>query len=177
MKIQSLLVLAATVGSATAANKRKRVFKIYSREEIQAAERGTRSLQGGDDLETDAEPVAMSMSMELSPTMAPTAMSMMTNCAFCHGLVIPDPDFELPNDQTCGSIKAIADDMKATNQWCEMIQRAEEYCCPVIETTTVATVATATTTEATIPVTTTVPAAPEVTVDPPAPETFSEPSG
>mmetsp|Transcript_21773 Transcript_21773/g.32967 ORF Transcript_21773/g.32967 Transcript_21773/m.32967 type:complete len:232 (-) Transcript_21773:179-874(-) len=156
MKIQSsLLVCAAMVGSATAANKRKRVFKIYSREEIQAAD-GTRSLQGGDDETEEAVPAVMSMSMTLSPsgsptdasietiiTSAPTAMSMMTKCAFCHGLIMPDPEFALPSDQTCGSVKVIADGMDATNNWCVQLQKAEEYCCPpVVETTTTTTTAT-----------------------------------
>jgi len=206
MKIQSsLLVLAAMVGSATAANKRKRVFKIYSREEIQAAE-ATRSLQGGGgknqggnnkDPAPEAVPAVMSMSMTLSPsgsptdasietiiTSAPTAMSMMTKCAFCHGLIMPDPEFALPSDQTCGSVKVIADGMDATNNWCVQLQKAEEYCCPpVVETTTSATVTmpteaavveTETTTTAT---TTTTEAASVPTTTPPSQETLGAPSG
>eukprot|EP00984_Skeletonema_dohrnii_P014914 scaffold6371_cov86-Skeletonema_dohrnii-CCMP3373.AAC.3 len=197
MKIQSsLLVCAAMVGSATAANKRKRVFKIYSREEIQAAD-GTRSLQGGDDETEEAVPAVMSMSMTLSPsgsptdasietiiTSAPTAMSMMTKCAFCHGLIMPDPEFALPSDQTCGSVKVIADGMDATNNWCVQLQKAEEYCCPpVVETTTSATVTmpteaavveTETTTTAT---TTTTEAASVPTTTPPSQETLGAPSG
>jgi len=201
MKIQSsLLFLAAMVGSATAANKRKRVFKIYSREEIQAAD-GTRSLQGGDDKTDEAVPAVMSMSMTLSPsgsptdasietiiTSAPTAMSMMTKCAFCHGVIMPDPEFTLPSDQTCGSVKAIADGMDVTNNWCVQLQRAEEYCCPpVVETTTSATVTMplSTTTEAavvetettTTATTTTTEAASVPTTTPPAQETLGAPSG
>ncbi|KAL7442064.1 hypothetical protein ACHAXM_011291 [Skeletonema potamos] len=69
MKIQSVLVL-AMVGSAAAANKRKRVFKIYSREEVDSIE-ATRSLQGGknQDDKNPAAPLA-SMSMASSMSMA-----------------------------------------------------------------------------------------------------------
>mmetsp|Transcript_32382 Transcript_32382/g.47733 ORF Transcript_32382/g.47733 Transcript_32382/m.47733 type:complete len:231 (-) Transcript_32382:150-842(-) len=155
MKIQSsLLVLAAMVGSATAANKRKRVFKIYSREEIQAAD-GTRSLQGGDDETEEAVPAVMSMSMTLSPsgspidvetiiTSAPTATSMMTKCAFCHGKVMPNPDLDLGvQSQTCGSVKMFASSMDATNANCALAKQAEVICCPpVVETTTTTTTAT-----------------------------------
>mmetsp|Transcript_21774 Transcript_21774/g.32970 ORF Transcript_21774/g.32970 Transcript_21774/m.32970 type:complete len:240 (-) Transcript_21774:179-898(-) len=164
MKIQSsLLVLAAMVGSATAANKRKRVFKIYSREEIQAAE-ATRSLQGGGgknqggnnkDPAPEAVPAVMSMSMTLSPsgspidvetiiTSAPTATSMMTKCAFCHGKVMPNPDLDLGvQSQTCGSVKMFASSMDATNANCALAKQAEVICCPpVVETTTTTTTAT-----------------------------------
>jgi hypothetical protein len=77
MKIQSsLLVLAAMVGSATAANKRNRVFKIYSREEIQAAD-GTRSLQqGGDDTNSESEAVSAVSSMSM--TSAPSASTIVS---------------------------------------------------------------------------------------------------
>eukprot|EP00984_Skeletonema_dohrnii_P014913 scaffold6371_cov86-Skeletonema_dohrnii-CCMP3373.AAC.2 len=161
MKIQSsLLVLAAMVGSATAANKRKRVFKIYSREEIQAAE-ATRSLQGGGGKNQDKDPepamtpAVMSMSMTLSPsgspidvetiiTSAPTATSMMTKCAFCHGKVMPNPDLDLGvQSQTCGSVKMFASSMDATNANCALAKQAEVICCPpVVETTTTTTTAT-----------------------------------
>eukprot|EP00577_Skeletonema_sp_RCC1716_P023334 CAMPEP_0113400242 /NCGR_PEP_ID=MMETSP0013_2-20120614/16012_1 /TAXON_ID=2843 ORGANISM="Skeletonema costatum, Strain 1716" /NCGR_SAMPLE_ID=MMETSP0013_2 /ASSEMBLY_ACC=CAM_ASM_000158 /LENGTH=209 /DNA_ID=CAMNT_0000285285 /DNA_START=97 /DNA_END=726 /DNA_ORIENTATION=- /assembly_acc=CAM_ASM_000158 len=188
------------VGSATAANKRKRVFKIYSREEIQAAD-GTRSLQGGDDKTDEAVPAVMSMSMTLSPsgsptdasietiiTSAPTAMSMMTKCAFCHGVIMPDPEITLPSDQTCGSVKAIADGMDVTNNWCVQLQKAEEYCCPpVVETTTSATVTMplSTTTEAavvetettTTATTTTTEAASVPAPTAPSQETLGAPSG
>ena len=79
----------------------------------------------------------MSMSMTMSPSGSPTAMSMMTKCSFCHGLVIPVPDFELIQGQTCGSVKAGVAKLDATNPNCAMAKAAEEYCClPVVETTT-----------------------------------------
>eukprot|EP00985_Skeletonema_marinoi_P001903 scaffold773_cov140-Skeletonema_marinoi.AAC.8 len=199
MKIQSsLLVCAAMVGSATAANKRKRVFKIYSREEIQAAE-ATRSLQGGDDKTDETAPAVMSMSMTLSPsgsptdasietiiTSAPTAMSMMTKCAFCHGLIMPNPELTLPSDQTCGSVKAIADGMDVTNNWCVQLQKAEGYCCPPVVETTTTTSATvtmplSTTTEAAVveteTTTTTTEAASVPAPTAPSQETLGAPSG
>jgi len=123
-------------------------------------------------------------SIETIITSAPTAMSMMTKCAFCHGLIMPDPEFELPSDQTCGSVKVIADGMDATNNWCVQLQRAEEYCCPpVVETTTSATVTmpteaavveTETTTTAT---TTTTEAASVPAPTAPSQETLGAPSG
>ena len=79
MKIQSsLLAFAATaiVGSATA-DKRKRVFKIYSPEEIQATEEATatRSLFKEEwppkTPPKEQKPKSMSMSMTLSPARAP----------------------------------------------------------------------------------------------------------
>ena len=114
MKIQSIILLTAMVGSVTAANQRKRVFRIYSRGEIAAAE--GRVLQGGND-RNEPEPAAMSMSMTMSPSGSPTAMSMMTKCSFCHGLVIPVPDFELIQGQTCGSVKAGVAKLDATNPY------------------------------------------------------------
>lgn len=169
MKIQSsLLILAAMVGSATAANKRKRVFKIYSPEDIASAE-GRVLQKDQNDKPTNQKPgknpepvVAMSMSMTMSPsgspsagpvtemsmiiTSSPTAMSMMTMCAFCHGSVMPNPDVDLAQGQTCGSIKEITAKMDATDKNCELAKMAEQFCCPVVETTT---------TEATMPEATT----------------------
>lgn len=149
MKIQSsLLILAAMVGSATAANKRKRVFKIYSREEIRAAEEATRSLQKEDKpaknekpvVEAIAVPAVQSMSMTLSPSGAPvvletiatpaTAMSMMTKCTFCDGMEF-DPDLDLNvQDQTCGTVYEAAIKLDATDENCAKAQVAETICCP-----------------------------------------------
>ena len=149
MKIQSsLLILAAMVGSATAANKRKRVFKIYSREEIRAAEEATRSLQKQDKpaknekpvMEADAVPAVQSMSMTLSPSGAPvvletidtpaTAMSMMTKCTFCDGMEF-DPDYDLGvQGQTCGTVHAAATKLDATDENCSKAKVAETVCCP-----------------------------------------------
>ncbi|KAL7500715.1 hypothetical protein ACHAWT_008699 [Skeletonema menzelii] len=208
MKIQSsLLILAAIAGSATAAKKRKRVFKIYSREEIRAAE-ATRSLQGTDSEIQETVPAvqSMSMSMTLSPSGSPTAATFesivtsapssaptVTKCTFCDGLDIPNPSFELPNNQNCTSIQTIAGNMDVTNQWCEKLKEAEVYCCPpaVVETTTAtaATDAAATTTEAAVVSATTTEAAvvstttTEATMGsvpvptPPADESLGAPSG
>ena len=150
MKIQSsLLILAAMVGSATAANKRKRVFKIYSREEIRAAEEATRSLQKQDNkpakdekpvVEADAVPAVQSMSMTLSPSGAPVvletiatpaaAMSMMTKCTFCDGMEF-DPDYDLGvQGQTCGTVHDAAIKLDATDENCPKAQVAETVCCP-----------------------------------------------
>ena len=149
MKIQSsLLILAAMVGYATAANKRKRGFKIYSREEIRAAEEATRSLKKEDKpaknekpvVEAIAVPAVQSMSMTLSPTGAPviletiatpaTAMSMMTKCTFCDGMEF-DPDLDLNvQDQTCGTVYEAAIKLDATDENCAKAQVAETICCP-----------------------------------------------
>eukprot|EP00985_Skeletonema_marinoi_P001904 scaffold773_cov140-Skeletonema_marinoi.AAC.9 len=177
MKIQSsLLVLAAMVGSATAANKRKRVFKIYSREEIQAAE-ATRSLQGGGgknqggnnkDPAPEVVPAVMSMSMTLSPsgsptdasietiiTSAPTAMSMMTKCAFCHGVIMTNPDLDLGvQSQTCGTVKMAVSTMDATDANCALAKQAEAICCPPVVETTTTTSATTTAAMMSMPTTT-----------------------
>mmetsp|Transcript_14543 Transcript_14543/g.20632 ORF Transcript_14543/g.20632 Transcript_14543/m.20632 type:complete len:221 (-) Transcript_14543:169-831(-) len=132
MKIQSsLLILAAMAGSATAANKRKRVFKIYSREEIQAAEQVTRSLQkdqgGGKDKDKDKKesvPVAMSMSMPI-----PVQPAM---CAFCDGKTI-DPSLDLGvQGQTCGSVLAAASRLDASDANCALAKQAEFLCCPYV---------------------------------------------
>ncbi len=143
MKIQSsLLVLAAMVGSATAANKRKRVFKIYSREEIQAAEQATRSLQkeqgpGKDKEEAKKETMVEAISMSM-PVPALPAL-----CAFC-----ADQEIDLTLDlgvqgQTCGSVLAAASRLNADDPNCALAKQAEFVCCPYVPpaTTTAATTA------------------------------------
>ncbi|KAL7500714.1 hypothetical protein ACHAWT_008698 [Skeletonema menzelii] len=188
MKIQSsLLILAAIAGSATAANTRKRVFKIYSREEIQAAE-ATRSLQkekdqGGGNIkgEPPVEPVpvvqSMSMSMTLSPSgspvleetiTTPTAMSMMTKCSFCDGELF-DASTPLIQGQTCGTVHAAATMLDATDENCARAKLAEEICCPSeVVTTTYATMSMPITTEAAVAGTDATVATTEVATTPPA---------
>ena len=95
MKSQcSILVLACMVGTSTAANKRRRVFKIYSQEDIRAERASGRNLRGGlIDVENydpfigiprELEEASMSMgfltvaemSMSLGLTVAEMSMSM-----------------------------------------------------------------------------------------------------
>ena len=165
MKLQSsLLILAAVAGSATAANKRKRVFKIYSREEIQAAE-GRRSLQGGKNEknpkpEPEVLPEVESMSMTLAPVATPVAaMSMMTTCAFCSGKEM-DADFDLGvQGQTCGSVQIAVSTMAATNPNCALAKQAEALCCPATTTSATVAMSLSTSTEAAVIETTTTEAA------------------
>lgn len=174
MKIQSsLLILAAMAGSAAAANKRKRVFKIYSREEIQAVE-GRRFLQGGaekqDKNEKNPQPEVVtvaSMSMSQAPTVSPAlaletiaptvpasmSMATMTNCAFCYGKEY-DASIDLNfQGQTCGTVAMAVSKLDATDPNCALAKQAESICCPDV-ITTAATEPAATTTAANIVATT-----------------------
>ncbi len=165
MKIQSsLLVLAAMVGSATAANKRKRVFKIYSREEIQAAEQVTRSLQkdqGGKDKKEEEVAVAVAapevvmsvptvdMVMSMPATEAPVVEEV-AKCAFCDGVVV-DPDLDLGvQGQTCGTVLMAASKLDATDASCALAKQAEFLCCPPVPATLPATTTAAATTTTTV---------------------------
>ncbi len=148
MKIQSsLLILAAMATSATAANKRKRVFKIYSREEIQAAEQVTRSLQkeqgGGKDKDKDkdkTEAIVTAMSMETAMSMPVPVVPAM--CAFCADGVA-DLTLDLGvQGQTCGSVLAAASRLNADDANCALAKQAEFLCCPYVPPTTTTTAAT-----------------------------------
>jgi hypothetical protein len=82
MKIHFIpLLLVATVGTASAANKRRRVFKIYSQEQIRTEQATGRNLRGGPSEDENFDPFIgirqleeASMSMGLTP--AEMSMSM-----------------------------------------------------------------------------------------------------
>jgi hypothetical protein len=88
MKIEFIpILLAAMVGTANAANKRRRVVKIYSQEEIRAERESGRNLRGGNfdpfigirqleegSMSMSLTPAELSLSMGLTP--AEMSMSM-----------------------------------------------------------------------------------------------------
>jgi hypothetical protein len=124
MKIQSLLVLAAMVGSADAANKRKRVFKIYSREDIEAAD-GVRSLQGGAGGKDQQAPVkeepavaASSMSISMSMTLAPSTSPVATIAAVT-GTPTASPIVIETIVETTSGTTSISMSMKTMCSFCE----------------------------------------------------------
>jgi hypothetical protein len=110
MKIQSSLsFLAAIVGTAAAANKRKRVFKIYTQEQIQAADTRVLQLRGE---ETVPSPIDEMMSFATSaptrspavatafPTGADTADSSLTTAGMSMSMSLPSEN--VPGLTTAG---------------------------------------------------------------------------
>ena len=113
MKIEFIpILLAAMVGTANAANKRRRVVKIYSQEEIRAERESGRNLRGGNfdpfigirqleegSMSMSLTPAELSLSMGLTPAEMSMSMGFLSpaEMSMSMGLVPAEMSMSMPS--------------------------------------------------------------------------------